>query len=53
MKNPIDPRATRRYIECAKFERNSALYSTYNVIVRGTQCVVLERKPEFCVRRSA
>lgn len=43
-KQPIDPLTTHRLVPTAKFDRNSALYSTYNVI---------ERKPEFCARSAA
>lgn len=56
MKNsPIDPRTTRRTVPYDKWERNTALYSTYEVLqverdlaLNRPSCVVLQRKPEFC-----
>lgn len=56
-KQPIDPRTTRRSVSADKYERNSALYSTYEVVNRthGTSrtepgVVVIQKKPEFCKR---
>ena len=51
-KQPIDPRTTHRLVPTAKFDRNSALYSTYTVIERGATNVKIERKAEFCQRAS-
>ena len=49
-KQPIDPRTTRRTVDAQKFWRNSALYSTYEVINRTPNAVVLQKKAEFCKR---
>ncbi|MGK2884346.1 MAG: hypothetical protein ACSLE8_06155 [Rhodococcus sp. (in: high G+C Gram-positive bacteria)] len=55
MKNAIDPRTTRRTVSYSKWARNSALFSTFEVLsvqrdnFTGKPVdVVLQRKPEFC-----
>jgi hypothetical protein len=50
IKNPIDPRTTRRTVPVAKYDWNAAMYGQYRVIERGATSVILEKKPEFCVR---
>lgn len=52
MKNtkPIDPRTTRRRVLQRDYSRNSALWSTYERLGNEGEWVVLQRKPEFCVR---
>lgn len=55
IKQPIDPKTTRRRVPFDKFQGNSGMFAQYRVIgYEGRnpsdtpQHVVLEKKPEFC-----
>ena len=50
IKQAIDPKTTRRTVSAEKYQRNSALFATYEVLQRDRDSVVLQRKAEFCVR---
>lgn len=51
-KQPIDPRTTRRTVAIAAWRKNSALYSTYEVVNFDDQNITLQKKLQFCVRNS-
>lgn len=50
IKQPIDPRTTRHYVAPHVYLRSPGLYEQYRKVGTSGGQIVLEKKPEFCVR---